>query len=434
MATGMHLHQSNEEAVLNRSLIRPRFEDPLIEEAWMVERLETFKRVNRRSLVFLALISLLFAILDFAFLHSDLSVNLARIGLFAFLSVLLVGVNRVTNVRTADRYFAAVCVLGLGVVWFQVFLTLPADQLTDWWLVTLAMFGVVFMVLTETVLWARLVVAGFLLLYGLAVPIQVAMDWVEALLGLVHIVIIYAAGWAAAWQVETSRRLAFVRQLALEEERGRSVDLIRNILPTPIADRLLRSPETIAEQHASVTVLFADIVGFTPWASTRTAEEVVEVLDHIFSAFDALCDAHGVEKIKTIGDAYMAVGGVPTASGPTAPSVVRLGLEMLTTADAIMATKGEGLALRIGVHEGPAVAGVIGRRKFLYDLWGDTVNTAARVEAYGIPGRVQVTDAVVQQLGSEFHLEKRGAIDMKGKGSVTAYLVAKADPTPSESP
>ena len=389
----------------------------------MVERLETFKRVNRGSLIFLAVMSFIFAALDLAFLKSSLSVTFTRIGLFVFISALLVGVNRVTNVRTGDRFFAAGCVLGLGVMWFQVFLTLPAHQLIEWWLVTLAMFGVVFMVLIETALWARLVVSAFLLLFGLVVPFQVGMSGVDALLGFTHIAVIYAAGWVAAWQVETSRRLAFVRQLAVEEERGRTVGLLRNILPEPIADRLLRSPETIAEQHPSVTVLFADIVGFTPWASNRNPEEVVDVLDRIFSTFDALCDKHGVEKIKTIGDAYMAVGGIPVADGPTAPSVVRLGLDMLTAAEGIAFHKDKALQLRIGVHQGPAVAGVIGRRKFLYDLWGDTVNIAARVESHGMPGRVQITDAVARQLGDEFELEERGDIDMKGKGLTSVYFV-----------
>ena len=368
--------------------------------------------------------SLVFAFLDVLFLQSALNVTLTRFGLFVFVSVLLVGVNLVTNVRTADRGFTAACVLGLGVMWFQVFLTLPAHQLKDWWLVTLAMFGVVFMVLTETALWARLIVAAFLLLLGLVVPFQVEMGWVEALLGFTHIGVIYAVGWAAAWQVETSRRLAFLRQLALENERGRSVDLLRNILPKPIADRLLRSPETIAEQHPSVTVLFADIVGFTPWASTRDAEEVVAVLDQIFTAFDALCEQYDVEKIKTIGDAYMAVGGVPVANGPTSPRVVRLGLDMLSAAEEIMADKGNALQLRIGIHEGPAVAGVIGRRKFLYDLWGDTVNTAARVESHGVAGRVQVTESVALQLDDAFEVEARGAIDLKGKGMTSVFFVS----------
>ncbi|MBP48151.1 MAG: hypothetical protein CMH53_09465 [Myxococcales bacterium] len=427
MAKGIELHRSRDEAVLNRSIFRPRFDNDELEAAWMAERLETFKRVNSRSLIFLAIMSVVFAVLDLAVLNSELSVILTRVGLFVFVSILLVMVRRVNDVRTGDWLFASACIVGLGVTWFQVFLSLPAPQIMDWWLVTLAMLGVVFMVLTEMVLRARLSVAGTLLLFGLVVPFKVNMGWVEAMLGLNHIVIIFVVGWAAAWQVETSRRLAFFRRLELEQERGRTIDLLRNMLPTTIADRLLRSAETIAERHPAVTVLFADIVGFTPWASGRDAEEVVEVLDQIFTAFDKLCDTHGVEKIKTIGDAYMAVGGVPSTVGPTACSVVHLACDMLIAATDITAQRGTPLQLRIGVHEGPAVAGVIGRKKFLYDLWGDTVNTAARVEANGIAGRVQVTKVVAKQLGAEFDVEARGEIEMKGKGSVEAFLVSRID-------
>ena len=425
MSNGMGFHRLNKNAVLNRSFIRPRFDDPMLESAWMDERLEAFKRVNSRALIFLALMSLIFAVLDHFLVGSAITVTLVRIGMVLFLSVVLVGVNKVTDVNTGDRFFAIACTIGFGVLWFKVFLTLPAHQITDWWLVTLAMFGVMFMVLTETALWARLFVAFVLLLYGMVVPFKVGMGWVEAVLGLNHIVVIFVVVWVAAWQVETSRRLAFARQLEIEGERRRSDDLLRNILPTSIADRLLHSPGTIAEQHPSVTVLFADIVGFTPWASNRKAEEVVEVLDQIFTAFDALCDKHGLEKIKTIGDAYMAVGGVPVASPSSTPSVVRMALDMLDSTKDITEQRNEPLQLRIGVHVGPAVAGVIGRRKFLYDLWGDTVNTAAHIESHGIPGRVQVTKAVVEQLDDGFEVEARGPVELKGKGPMEAYLVSR---------
>ena len=423
----MDFQQRSSESVLTRSLIRPRFDDPALEAAWAVERLETFKRVNSRSLLFLAVMALIFTLLDLAFLDSPPSAIATRIGLFVMLTAVLVAVRRVTNVRTGDRLFAAACIGGAGLYWFLIFMTLPDHQLIDWWLVTLAMLGIVFMVLTEMAIWARLAVAGCLVLFGLAVPLTVAMPPQDAFLGMVHIVIVYAAGWAAVLQVETSRRLAFVRELDLEEERGRTVALLRNMLPTPIADRLLRSPDAIAEHHPAVTVLFADLVGFTPWASTRSAEEVVAVLDQIFTAFDELCDRHGVEKIKTIGDAYMAAGGVPMANGPTAPAVVRLGLDMIAAAETITTENDAALQLRIGVHEGSVVAGVIGRRKFLYDLWGDTVNTAARVESHGVPGRVHVTQGVADQLGDDFAVEERGTIDLKGKGPMVTHLVGRSD-------
>ena len=182
----------------------------------------------------------------------------------------------------------------------------------------------------------------------------------------------------------------------------------------------------IAERHSDVTVLFADIVGFTPWASVCKADQVVEVLDQIFSAFDLLCEEHDVEKIKTIGDAYMAAGGVPHGGGQV-EQVVRLALSMMNVIAEIPIQGETALQLRIGLNQGPVVAGVIGRKKFIYDLWGDTVNLAARMESHGVPGRVQVTENIATQLGEEFLVEPRGIIEVKGKGSINAYLVSFAE-------
>ncbi|MEC9071068.1 MAG: adenylate/guanylate cyclase domain-containing protein, partial [Myxococcota bacterium] len=298
MSKGLQLHQPGAEATLNRSFFRPIFEEPKLEAAWMVERLETFKRVNKRALWVLVLVSLVFAFMDVAYVDSELPVFLTRIAFVVFLSLLLVVVNKVSTVRWGDPLIAVACITGLAATWFHIFLKLPANLVQDWWLVTLALFGIVLLVLVEMMLLARLTVAGVLLVFGVGAPLKLGMDWNEALYGIGHVLIIFLVGWVAAWQVEVSRRLAFARRMEVEEERGRTVSLLRNILPESIADRLLNSPETIAERHQSVTVLFADIVGFTPWAADCEADEVVEVLDQIFSAFDSLCDQHGVEKIK----------------------------------------------------------------------------------------------------------------------------------------
>ncbi len=243
-----------------------------------------------------------------------------------------------------------------------------------------------------------------------------------------HLVLIAVIGWLAAWQVELARRLAFVRLLGVEQEQARTVGLLRNILPSPIADQLLGSPDTIAERHDDVAVLFADIVGFTPLAAGLEAERVVQVLDRVFTEFDQLCDRHGVEKIKTIGDAYMAAGGVPSGQDAQLDAVLALALDMLEVVDTIGKDLETDLRLRIGVHAGPVVAGVIGRRKFIYDLWGDTVNTASRMEAHGTPGRVQVTEAIALRLGDAFHVEPRGTVEVKGKGPMATYFVARAAP------
>jgi class 3 adenylate cyclase len=216
----------------------------------------------------------------------------------------------------------------------------------------------------------------------------------------------------------------------LQAERERSERLLRNVLPGPIAERLKAEPGVvIAEHHDAVSVLFADIVGFTARSTTMAAEEVVALLDQVFSAFDQLADAAGVEKIKTIGDAYMLVGGLPEQRPDHLAAVARTALAMRDEIARIAAHSGQAwLAVRIGIDSGPVVAGVIGRRKFIYDLWGDTVNTASRMESHGRPGEIQVTSRVAAALGPECAVRPRGTIEVKGKGPMSTYLFDRAEP------
>jgi len=200
--------------------------------------------------------------------------------------------------------------------------------------------------------------------------------------------------------------------------------LLRNVLPAPIADRLKREPGVIADRHEDVTVLFADIANFTPFAERAGPERVVGVLDEIFTTFDEITGRHGLEKIKTIGDAYMAVGGVPAPRPDHAEAVLEAAIAMQEALARLCARLGLGLELRIGIASGPVVAGVIGRHRFLYDLWGDTVNTASRMESHGVAGRIQVTEATLRALPPHYRFESRGAIEVKGKGQVQTYLFA----------
>jgi adenylate cyclase len=215
---------------------------------------------------------------------------------------------------------------------------------------------------------------------------------------------------------------------ALEAERERSERLLLNVLPGPIAERLKFGTGVIADHYDTVSVLFADLVGFTERSLGMAAEELVDLLDQIFSAFDRLADAERVEKIKTIGDAYMVAGGLPEPRPDHLDAVARMALAMRDEVAAIAERTGLGwLAVRIGIDTGPVVAGVIGRRKFIYDLWGDTVNTASRMESHGLPGEIQVTDRVAAALGDGFALRPRGPSDVKGKGSMTTFLLDGAD-------
>ncbi len=216
---------------------------------------------------------------------------------------------------------------------------------------------------------------------------------------------------------------------ALRVEQERAESLLLNILPASIAERLKGHPGTIADQFATASVLFADVVDFTPRTEKLTAAEVVGLLDRLFGEFDKLAEGHGLEKIKTIGDAYMVAAGVPTPRADHAAALAHLALDMVDAVAPGGAVGDLGLQLRIGINSGPVVAGVIGRKKFLYDLWGDAVNLASRMESQGTPNRVQITAATRDLLGGEFELERRGTVEVKGKGEMeTWYLVARRDP------
>jgi class 3 adenylate cyclase len=217
---------------------------------------------------------------------------------------------------------------------------------------------------------------------------------------------------------ERSRRRLFLQKRATDEERARSERLLRNILPEEIAERLKQGPGAIADGFEQVTVLFADIAGFTPLSERLTPGEVVNMLNQVFSCFDEMASRHGLEKIKTIGDAYMVVAGLPSPRADHVQAMATMALEMRSA----VARFGEGkLAMRIGMHSGPVVAGVIGTSKFSYDLWGDTVNTASRMESHGSPGRIHVSDASRVALGEGWDLEDRGTVEVKGKGSMRTW-------------
>jgi adenylate cyclase len=214
------------------------------------------------------------------------------------------------------------------------------------------------------------------------------------------------------------------RLLAAEQERSET--LLLSIFPRPIAERLKISQEVIAERSEEVSVLFADITGFTPVAERLPAEEVVVLLDEIFSAFDGLVARHGLEKIKTIGDGYLVAAGIPTPRADHAEAAARLALAMRQAlADLPIAS---GLSLRVGIDSGPVVAGVIGRTKFGYDLWGDTVNTASRMESHAPPGAIQVTERTYRRLEDGFVLERRTGVVVKGKGEMTTYVLLSERP------
>ena len=229
--------------------------------------------------------------------------------------------------------------------------------------------------------------------------------------------------------LERSRRRVFHQQRViagqaaeLERQKQKSDRLLLNVLPAAIVARLRDGETTIADDYPSVTVLFGDIVGFTPLAARHPAAELVRLLDEVFSSFDELVTQGRLEKIKTIGDSYMAAGGLTDPDSDHALRVVDLGLAMQATAER-RATEWRGLRLRIGVHTGPASGGVIGRHKFAFDLWGDTINVASRLEQQGLAGQVHISHETWLRVSDQFVCELRGETELRGVGGRRTYLV-----------
>ena len=209
----------------------------------------------------------------------------------------------------------------------------------------------------------------------------------------------------------------------LEREKQRSESLLLNILPPSIVDRMRNGEMIIADRVTEATVLFCDLVGFTSMSERLPADKTIDVLSQIFTKFDRLAAEHGAEKIKTIGDAYMLAGGIPETQPDHALRIARLAPRMLEAVEAVGDVTDVKLQARIGIHTGALVAGVIGTHKFVYDVWGDTVNTASRMESHSLPGRIQVSEAMRDALGEEFKFEPRGKVQIRGKGAMETFFL-----------
>lgn len=238
----------------------------------------------------------------------------------------------------------------------------------------------------------------------------------------VHVKVFQRVAGQLALSVEKSR----LYQRVLEEHE-RAERLLRNILPGPVADRLKAEGGRIADGFSDVSVLFADLVDFTEWSAEMEPTDLVRLLNEIFLEFDDLTDRYDLEKIKTIGDSYMVAAGLPAPREDHAHAITEMGLDMLDLMrmSRFRTPQGDPIRLRIGIHSGPVVAGVIGRKKYAYDLWGDTVNWASRLETHGVPGRIHVSAATHDLLEDDYPFEPMRRVELKGKGTVNTWLLAE---------
>ena len=370
-----------------------------------------------------------FVIDGFLLVQADQTFDLVmRYGVFTPLLLVVFGLTFLHGFERMWEWVAGGVVIVTLLLWVyyntQV-LTMPVD------------YGYVGLILitafTYTLLRLRFVLVVLTTVVAIAtyVPyavIAVHIFGVKTVLATLYLSTFGVLWGVAAYRLERFTRLLFVRERQLDRERERSDSLLLNVLPQAIVARLKAKPieGRMAEALEEVSIVFADAVGSTEQAAKCSPDEFAAALDELFGRFDDLADRYGLEKVKTIGDAYMAVAGAPTPMDDHAEAAADMALDMLAQAGQVRWPSGDPIALRVGVATGPAVAGVIGQRKFAYDLWGDTVNLASRLEASGEPGRILVSETMAELLADRYEFGPAQVLDLKGKGPTPVrFLVAR---------
>jgi class 3 adenylate cyclase len=419
--------------------LRLRFTDPSLESAFRAQQFR--HNLGNIRFAFLAGIGLWlswgFLLRPYIRVLSELRLDtLMRFGVF--IPLLVVGFA-----LTFTRFFArfwewisvaiATATLLLWVVYVSQILTLPAE------------YGYVGVILitafTYTLLRLRFVFVALITVVGIAAYLPYAFTAayifdVSLVLAALYLVSFGILGGISAHRMERFTRDLFLRERQLDQERARSDGLLLNILPQAVVEQLKASPTgRVAQAFDQVSVVFADAVGSTEQAARCTPEEFADALDELFRTFDLIADRHRLEKIKTIGDAYMAVAGAPIPMRDHADAAVGMALDILAETSTIRWPSGDPILVRVGVASGPAVAGVIGVRKFAYDLWGDTVNLASRLEEYGEPGHALVSESTASQLADRYHFAPVEVMDVKGKGPTPVrVLLGRRSDVPITSP
>ncbi len=345
-----------------------------------------------------------------------------RLAIVAY-CLLTLGATFVRSIRDNPRYVfvLTVCIYSVATIGFALILA----QLPNGFVAGVGGF-ILGMIFIPVIVFSVRQAAGAML------PLVVLPLIVMALMGGTRFDIINASAWLIggggfavgfAYVIDVINRRAFQLERLLEQEKQRTEELLLNILPAEIVARLKAEEEPLADHCDSATVLFADLVGFTELSRNLPARDLVNLLNDLFSRFDTLVEKHGAEKIKTIGDAYMVAAGLSDDVSDHVTAVANLALDMRTAFGEFRKQHGLDLKLRIGVHSGALVAGVIGKRKFAYDLWGDTVNIASRMESEGVPDEVQISAETRQLLPESYQVVPRGEIEIKGHLPRATYLL-----------
>lgn len=407
--------------------VAPRFDDPEVEAAFRAELAREMVPVVRAGFIVGIPLWIVVAVIlpGAAFVDRDVLVVAAgAMVLVDAVSLWLVrgrpSLERLEVLGVAGTIANAVAVVALTVTApISDQYTLPALMLTA--LYAVAVFRIR---MPLALLPAAVIVGAFVVAVGPRTTtgrlnFDVLLLVAVLVIGLIGVIVLERASRESFRQ----RRTIEAQREQVGREQAKSDALLRTILPVGIVARLRERREAVADAHEATTLLFADLVGFTVMAERLGPQRTAALLNSLVSRWDVLAAEAGVEKIKTIGDAYFAAAGVPEPQADHSTRIVELGFAMIRATAELARTTGEPLAIRVGVHSGPVVAGVIGRTKFSYDLWGDTVNVASRLESTGIPGEIQASEATVALLDGSYDVVPRGTVELKGKGPMPTFLV-----------
>jgi len=397
-----------------------QFRDPGVEQRYQSARGESDLQRMRLSLGAGIVINAGFAPLDYLVVSQNPTFALIlRIAVVTTVFMAVLGLSWLRYFRKRLEHLAATAILAFTLVYAALIaVSNPPDVYISGYVLVilfLLVFVPVGFVNASAISWVCTVI------FAALTPMTQTIDLGSLLTIYSQFAAANLMGMFALYWMERLHRLDFLSAQEIADERSRYRSLLTRILPSSIVERLERGEEGIADDYAESTVLFADIVGFTEISARSQPAAMVAFLNRVFGRYDELVERHGVEKIKTIGDAYMVAGGLPEARPDHAEAIAELALDMLSETKRMESPDGNPVQIRIGIDTGPLTAGVIGESRFLYDLWGDTVNTASRMESQGAPGRVQVSKTVYQRLRTKYRFKPLGAVDVKGKGSMTTW-------------
>ncbi|MFC1582546.1 adenylate/guanylate cyclase domain-containing protein [Planctomycetota bacterium] len=411
-----------------------KFEDPLLEKDFLTEFGDRALKHLKANYPYVVITILLGEIIFFFYNPGAIIINRAWLAMFTILAVSGIMFRVFPGREKLMQMYIAIVGTLLGLFYVSGLVLLEGHFLIPYiW--TAVGIHLMFMCLCTPMRFSYVISISIVLPLAYIITAAVTQLF-QAQDLLLHIIIgggLTSFSLIVAYQREWLTRIEFIQRLVIEarekslaREKERSEALLLNILPSSIADQLKGGRKPIADMFDNVSVLFVDIVGFTPLSKNLAANEVVDILNEIFHLFDDLAVEYGLEKIKTIGDAYMVAAGLPEPRPDHADAIAKMAIGIREAVTGYSKRSGRQLQVRIGINSGPVVAGVIGKTKFAYDLWGDTVNTASRMESHGIPGEIQVAPPTFELLKDNFEFDARGEIEVKGHGPMETFMLKKA--------